>query len=188
MPGSSGIGNGWKPSDRMLWCGGARHDAVQRVTLSLTVPPSSSMNSSVLVVDQVTKRFAGHLAVDALSLEVPQGVIYGLLGPNGAGKTTTIRMMLDIYQPDEGMVRVVGTQGGGREHSARIGYLPEERGLYPKMRVLDALVFLAEAKGVARRTARQNAVDWLERLGLSDWRLRKVNELSKGMQQKVQFI
>jgi len=147
-----------------------------------------AMNPSVLVVDRVTKRFAGHLAVDALSLEVPRGVIYGLLGPNGAGKTTTIRMMLDIYEPDEGVVRVFGTEGGGREHSARIGYLPEERGLYPKMRVLDVLVFLAEAKGVARRTARQKALDWLERLGLADWRLRKVNELSKGMQQKVQFI
>lgn len=146
------------------------------------------MENSVLVVDRVTKRFAGHLAVDALSLEVPRGVIYGLLGPNGAGKTTTIRMIMDIYEPDDGVVRVFGTPGGGRDHSARIGYLPEERGLYPKMRVLDVLVFLAEAKGVPRRTARQKALDWLERLGLADWRLRKVNELSKGMQQKVQFI
>ncbi len=146
------------------------------------------METSVLVVDRVTKRFAGHLAVDALSLDVPRGVIYGLLGPNGAGKTTTIRMIMNIYEPDDGVVRVFGTPGGGRDHSARIGYLPEERGLYPKMRVLDVLVFLAEAKGVPRRTARQKALDWLERLGLADWRLRKVNELSKGMQQKVQFI
>ncbi len=146
------------------------------------------METSVLVVDRVTKRFAGHLAVDRLSLAVPRGVIYGLLGPNGAGKTTTIRMIMDIYEPDQGAVNVFGTPGGGRDHSARIGYLPEERGLYPKMRVLDVLVFLAEAKGVARRSARHRALDWLERLGLADWRLRRVNELSKGMQQKVQFI
>lgn len=146
------------------------------------------MTTAILVVDRVTKRFAGHLAVDALSLEVPRGVVYGLLGPNGAGKTTTIRMIMDIYEPDSGTVRLFGTPGGGREHSARIGYLPEERGLYPKMRVLDVLVFLAEAKGVSRRAARAKANDWLERLGLSDWRMRKVNELSKGMQQKVQFI
>jgi len=144
--------------------------------------------SEPVVVDRVTKRFAGHTAVDALSLVVPSGLIYGLLGPNGAGKTTTIRMIMDIYEPDEGSVRVLGTDTGGREHSARIGYLPEERGLYPKMRVLDVLVFLAEAKGVARRVARARALEWLERLGLSDWRLRKVSELSKGMQQKVQFI
>ncbi|MBI4420513.1 MAG: ATP-binding cassette domain-containing protein [Gemmatimonadetes bacterium] len=146
------------------------------------------MTTSVLIVDRVTKRFAGHLAVDALSLHIPSGVIYGLLGPNGAGKTTTIRMIMDIYEPDQGTVRLFGTARGGRVHSARIGYLPEERGLYPKMRVLDVLVFLAEAKGVARRAARTKALEWLERLGLSDWRLRKVNELSKGMQQKVQFI
>jgi ABC-2 type transport system ATP-binding protein len=146
------------------------------------------METSVLVVDRVTKRFAGHLAVDALSLGVPRGVIYGLLGPNGAGKTTTIRMILDIYEPDEGAVHIFGTKAGGRAHSARIGYLPEERGLYPKMRVLDVLVFLAEAKGVPRPVARRKALEWLERLGLADWSLRRVNELSKGMQQKVQFI
>src|SRR6266576_3504379 len=144
--------------------------------------------SDPVVVDHVTKRFAGHTAVDSLSLTVPSGIIYGLLGPNGAGKTTTIRMLMDIYEPDEGSVRVLGTSAGGRAHSERIGYLPEERGLYPKMRVLDVLVFLAEAKGVSRRSARAKALDWLDRLGLGDWRLRKVSELSKGMQQKVQFI
>jgi len=141
-----------------------------------------------VIVDKVTKRFAGHTAVDALSLTVPSGVIYGLLGPNGAGKSTTIRMILNIYGPDSGSVRLFGEQGSGREYSARIGYLPEERGLYPKMRVLDVLLFLAELKGVDRRAARSKALTWLERLGLSDWRMRKVNELSKGMQQKVQFI
>jgi ABC-2 type transport system ATP-binding protein len=141
-----------------------------------------------VVVDRVTKRFSGHTAVDTLSLSVPGGTIYGLLGPNGAGKTTTLRMMMDIYEPDSGSVSILGEDRGGRSQSARIGYLPEERGLYPKMRVLDVLVFLAEAKGVSRRLARTRALEWLERLGLGDWRLRKVSELSKGMQQKVQFI
>jgi ABC-2 type transport system ATP-binding protein len=144
--------------------------------------------SDPVVVDRATKRFAGHTAVDALSLSVPSGTIYGLLGPNGAGKTTTIRMIMDIYEPDEGAVRLFNDVAGGRTHSARIGYLPEERGLYPKMRVLDVLVFLAETKGVARRAARTKALEWLDRLGLADWRLRKVSDLSKGMQQKVQFI
>ena len=140
------------------------------------------------VVDRVTKRFAGHTAVDGLSLTVPSGLIYGLLGPNGAGKTTTLRMIMDIYEPAAGSIRLFDQIGGGRIHSARIGYLPEERGLYPRMRVLDVLIFLAEAKGLARRAARVKALDWLERLGLADWRLRKVSDLSKGMQQKVQFI
>ena len=146
------------------------------------------MSEAVVAVDRITKRFAGHTAVDGLSLTVPRGVIYGLLGPNGAGKSTTIRMILNIYAPDSGTVRLFGEDGTGHEHSARIGYLPEERGLYPKMRVLDVLLFLAELKGVDRRAARPKALDWLARLGLSDWRVRKVNELSKGMQQKVQFI
>jgi len=102
------------------------------------------MATPVLVLDRVTKRFAGHTAVDALSLSVPPGVIYGLLGPNGAGKSTTIRMIMNIYVPDGGTVRLFGEGGTGRDHSARLGYLPEERGLYSKMRVLDVLLFLAE--------------------------------------------
>ena len=142
----------------------------------------------VLALDRVTKRFAGHVAVDDLSLTVPRGAIYGLLGPNGAGKTTTIRMILDILPPDAGTVRLFGAAGGGRLHASRIGYLPEERGLYRRMRVLDVIVFLAEMKGVARRSARARAIEWLERLGLGAWGRRRVDELSKGMQQKVQFI
>jgi len=142
----------------------------------------------ILILDRVSKRFAGHTAVDELSLAVPRGVIYGLLGPNGAGKTTTIRMIMDILEPDDGTVRVFGEPAGGRVHSERIGYLPEERGLYRKMRVLDVLVFLGEIKGIDRRRARQRAEAWLERLGLAQWRLRRVDALSKGMQQKVQFI
>ncbi|HSD32844.1 MAG TPA: ATP-binding cassette domain-containing protein [Gemmatimonadales bacterium] len=146
------------------------------------------MTTPFLVLDHITKRFAGHTAVDDLSLTVPAGAIYGLLGPNGAGKTTCIRMAMNILVPDEGHVRLFGGEGSARDYSDRIGFLPEERGLYPKMRVLDVLVFLAEAKGVDRRAARSRAMEWLERLGLGDWRLRKVSDLSKGMQQKVQFI
>ena len=145
------------------------------------------MTTSILVVDHVTKRFAGHTAVDGLSLAVPPGVIYGLLGPNGAGKTTTIRMIMDIIAPDTGSVRLFDGAGSARDLARRIGFLPEERGLYPKMRVLDVLLFLAEMRGLDRRTARSRALEWLERLGLSDWRMRRVSELSKGMQQKVQF-
>ncbi len=145
------------------------------------------MTTSILDVDRVTKRFAGHTAVDALSLSVPPGVIYGLLGPNGAGKSTTIRKIMNIIAPDEGSVRLFDG-GTARDHARWIGFLPEERGLYPKMRVLDVLVFLAETKGMDRRAARSKALEWLERMGLREWQLRKVSELSKGMQQKVQFI
>ena len=145
------------------------------------------MNDLIVELEGVSKRFAAHVAVTGLSLKVPRGVVYGLLGPNGAGKTTSIRMMMNITMPDEGSVRLFGDDRGGRHHSARIGYLPEERGLYPKMRVLDALVFLAEAKGVERAVARRKALEWLERLGLEQWQKNRVNELSKGMQQKVQF-
>ena len=146
------------------------------------------MTTSILDVDRVTKRFAGHLAVDALSLEIPRGVIYGLLGPNGAGKTTTIRMIMNILVPDEGSVRLFEGAGTARDYSTRIGFLPEERGLYPRMRVLDLLLFLAEMKGLDRRAVRPTALEWLDRLGLSDWGTRRVSDLSKGMQQKLQFI
>lgn len=145
------------------------------------------MTTSVITVDRITKRYSGHTAVRSLSLAVPRGGIFGLLGPNGAGKTTTIRMLLSIIVPDEGSVTLFGEAGSGRDFSARIGYLPEERGLYPKMRVLDQLAFLGEAKGLSRWDARKRAKGWLERLGLGDWSGRKVSDLSKGMQQKVQF-
>jgi ABC-2 type transport system ATP-binding protein len=142
----------------------------------------------IIEIAAITKRFAGHVAVSGLSLQVPRGAVYGLLGPNGAGKTTTIRMMMDIILPDEGTVRLFGDERGGRHHSAEIGYLPEERGLYKKMKVRDALVFLAVTKGVKRAVAQRKADEWLDRLDLGAWKLRKVEELSKGMQQKVQFI
>jgi len=146
------------------------------------------MAEAVVAVDGVTKRFAGHTAVKNLSLRVERGGIFGLLGPNGAGKSTTIRMIMNIFLPDEGKIAVLGSTAGSRQLAARIGYLPEERGLYPKMRVLDQIVFLAEAKGIARSVARKKAVDWLARLDLTDWTTKKVQDLSKGMQQKIQFI
>ncbi len=136
----------------------------------------------------ITKRYSGHTAVKELDLRVPRGSVYGLLGPNGAGKTTTIRMIMNIIGPDAGEVRLLGHDRSGRDLSHRIGYLPEERGLYKKMKVVDLLVFLAQIKGVDRGQARRGSVEWLERLGLRDWAEKKIDHLSKGMQQKVQFI
>jgi len=143
---------------------------------------------AVIHLSHVTKRFSGHTAVRDFSLEVPRGGIFGLLGPNGAGKSTAIRMMMNILLPDEGTVRMLGLVGSSRDLSTRIGYLPEERGLYKKMKVLDHVIFLGEAKGISRSDARRRGNEWLGRLGLSDWAQKKVEDLSKGMQQKVQFI
>jgi ABC-2 type transport system ATP-binding protein len=145
------------------------------------------MADPVVRVERVTKRFSGHVAVRELSLNVPKGVIFGLLGPNGAGKSTTIRMIMDIIEPDEGRVVLFGGTAKGRDLSERIGFLPEERGLYKKMKVVDHLVFLGEVKGMPGREARRKAAEWLDRLGLRDWTTHKVEDLSKGMQQKVQF-
>ncbi|MGP1667702.1 MAG: ABC transporter ATP-binding protein, partial [Rhodanobacter sp.] len=110
-----------------------------------------------------------------------------LLGPNGAGKSTIIRLIMGILEPDEGRVVLFGSPHNSRTLSQRIGYLPEERGLYKKMKVLDHLIFLGETKGIGRADARKRAYAWLERLGVSDWAQKKVEDLSKGMQQKVQF-
>lgn len=145
------------------------------------------MSTPSVSVESVTKRFAGHTAVSDLSLQVPSGGIYGLLGPNGAGKSTTIRLIMSILQPDEGRIALFGDSRNSRDLSARIGYLPEERGLYKKMRVLDHLVFLGEVKGIARAEAKRRAQAWLERLEIAGWAQKKVEDLSKGMQQKVQF-
>ncbi|HVX88604.1 MAG TPA: ATP-binding cassette domain-containing protein [Gemmatimonadales bacterium] len=143
---------------------------------------------NVIEVDRVSKRFAGHVAVDSLSLAVPQGGIFGLLGPNGAGKSTTIRMILDILVPDEGTISLFGDAKGARHQSRRIGFLPEERGLYPRMIVLDSLIFLGQMRGLSRPDARHRALWWLNKVGLSDWAKHKVQDLSKGMQQKVQLV
>jgi len=142
---------------------------------------------SVIQLTHVTKRFEDHVAVRDLSFEVPEGGIFGLLGPNGAGKSTSIRMMMNIITPDEGRITVLG-QKASRDLSRRIGFLPEERGLYKKMKVLEHLIFFGEIKGLSRHDARTRSVDWLGRLGLAQWADKPVEELSKGMQQKVQFI
>jgi ABC-2 type transport system ATP-binding protein len=134
----------------------------------------------------VRKVFDGRVAVDDLTLAVPVGSVFGLLGPNGAGKTTTIRMIMDILGPDRGEVRLFG-RPRRLEDSARVGYLPEERGLYRKMTVAEHLEFLGELHGIARARARTLARDWLERIGLADRARAKVETLSKGMQQKIQL-
>ena len=140
----------------------------------------------------ISKRYAEHTAVNALSLAVPKGAVYGLLGPNGAGKTTTIRMILNIIVPDEGTITVLGRPSTEGAVTDRIGYLPEERGLYKKMQVRRALRFLAELKGIGARDADRRIDEWMERFSLKttekDWGLSKMDELSRGMQQKVQFI
>ena len=142
---------------------------------------------NVLEVNNISKQYDGVKAVDGISFAVKEGQIFGLLGPNGAGKTSTMRMIMNITAPDSGEIRLFGEPF----HDAlkqRIGYLPEERGLYPKMKVLDHLAFLGEMKGMAAKTAHAQARQWLERVGLAEWADKKVQELSKGMQQKVQFV
>jgi len=135
----------------------------------------------------VTKRFGSHTAVEDLDLRIPRGSIYGLLGPNGSGKTTTIRMIMSILLPDEGSVALFGGEPDDRARK-RVGYLPEERGVYKKMKVLEYLEFMGEIRAIPRREARARGERWLERLGLADWSQKKIEDLSKGMQQKVQFI
>jgi ABC-2 type transport system ATP-binding protein len=141
----------------------------------------------LLSIENVTKRYEGHTAVDDLSLTIEPGVVYGLLGPNGAGKTTTIRMTMGIIEPDEGKIEIFG-EPFSESMKERIGYLPEERGMYRKMKVLDHIIFLAEIKGVPARTAAERAKRWLERVDLAGWEDKPVEALSKGMQQKIQFI
>ncbi len=135
----------------------------------------------------VTKAFGRFKAVDDLSLRVPRGAMFGLLGPNGAGKTTSIRMIMNITAPDSGEIRILG-HPMDRQTQNRIGYLPEERGLYRKMKVIDHLYFLAAIKEVGRETAKQRIAVWLDKMELRPWLNKKVDELSKGMQQKLQFI
>jgi ABC-2 type transport system ATP-binding protein len=140
----------------------------------------------IIQVEDLTKRYGDFTAVDRLSFEVGQGEIFGLLGPNGAGKTTTIRVIMDILSPDTGRVTVLGQPPG--QVKGKIGYLPEERGLYRKLKVLDTLVYLAELKGVPRSTARERATHLLERIRLEEWATRKVKDLSQGMQQRLQLV
>jgi ABC-2 type transport system ATP-binding protein len=144
-------------------------------------------SSPTVSLKNVTKRFGDFTAVDNLSLEVFPGRIYGLLGPNGAGKTTTIRMIVNITAPDSGSIHVFGSLTTS-ELQDRIGYIPEERGLYKKMKVRDQLRFFAELKGVGRKEVDERIDYWLARVKLTEWKNKKSMELSKGMQQKIQFI
>src|SRR5688572_27248390 len=148
--------------------------------------------SLAVSINHVEKRYAGHVAVRELSLQVPRGAVYGLLGPNGAGKTTTIRMILNIIAPDQGSIEVLGQPNTSTAVLDRVGYLPEERGLYKKMQVRRLLKFLGALKGVSAKEADRRIDMWMDRLSLrkpeKDWGQAKVDELSRGMQQKVQFI
>ncbi len=142
---------------------------------------------AAIEIRNASKRFGETQAVDDLSLTVPTGSLTGFLGPNGAGKTTTIRMIMSIIFPDSGEIRVLG-KASAIESKDQIGYLPEERGLYRKMKVGEFLTFMAGMKGVDTPAAKLKSKDWLERLGLGHTIKKKCEELSKGMQQKVQFI
>jgi ABC-2 type transport system ATP-binding protein len=140
-----------------------------------------------VVVEHLSKSFGDTRAVEDVSLEIEPGEVFGLLGPNGAGKTTTIRIMLDIFKPDSGSVTVFGT-APDKTDKDRIGYLPEERGLYKDVALEQVLVFLATLKGLSDGEAKRRLVPWLERMDLYEHRRKKVQELSKGMQQKAQVI
>lgn len=142
---------------------------------------------NIIEVDKVSKQYAGHKALDEVSLAVTQGSVYGLLGPNGAGKTTLIRIINHITAPDSGTVTFDGHPLTDAD-MASIGYLPEERGLYKKMKVGEQAIFFARLKGLNRAEATRQLRQWFERFGITDWWDRKVEELSKGMAQKVQFI
>ena len=140
-----------------------------------------------LILDRVTKKFGDFTAVNDLSLQVRPGRVFGLIGPNGAGKTTTIRMIVNITIPDSGRVELFG-QSMNAALQDRIGYLPEERGLYKKMKVGEQLRFFAELKDLRGKAADEQINRWLEKLKLSEWKDKRAKDLSKGMQQKVQFI
>ena len=141
----------------------------------------------ILTAEHITKRYTNHTALNDVSVEVPRGKVYGLLGPNGAGKTTLIRIINHITAPDEGLVTFNGHPLTAAD-VANIGYLPEERGLYKKMKVGEQALFFARLKGMSKSAATAALKEWFERLEISDWWDKKVEELSKGMAQKVQFI
>lgn len=140
-----------------------------------------------LVLEHIRKEYDGKVAVENLSLQVPRGAIYGIIGPNGAGKTTTIRMVMNITAPDSGRILING-QDRPKEFTNLVGYLPEERGLYKKMTLEQTIIYMAELKGYSPAKTRPKIGPWLERMQLSGYRTRKVEELSKGMSQKLQFI
>ncbi|MDF2516134.1 MAG: transporter ATP-binding protein [Sphingobacterium sp.] len=141
----------------------------------------------LLEINHVTKDYANHRALDDVSLQIPKGKIFGLLGPNGAGKTSLIRIINQITAPDSGEIRFNG-ELLGPQHIGQIGYLPEERGLYKKMKIGDQMLYLAQLKGLSKKEALHRIKDWCERLDITSWWDKKIEDLSKGMQQKVQFV
>lgn len=145
------------------------------------------MPNDILLVDNVVKAYDKHIAVNHLSFSMPEGSIFGLLGPNGAGKSSLIRMITAITRPDEGKIYFSGELLNNK-HPENIGYMPEERGLYKKMKVGDHLLYLAQLKGLTYFEAKKEIKYWLEKMEITDWWNKKVEELSKGMQQKAQFI
>ena len=138
-------------------------------------------------VNEVTKKYADQIALDRICIDIPEHCIYGFLGPNGAGKTTLIRILNQITAPDSGEVLINGEKLS-QKHIARIGYLPEERGLYKKMKVGEQAIYLAELKGIRKAEAQKRLKMWFEKFEIGDWWDKKVEELSKGMQQKIQFV
>ncbi len=140
-----------------------------------------------LRLDNISKHYEGKVAVDNLSLSIPKGSIYGIIGPNGAGKTTTIRMIMDIIAPDSGTIHVKG-QPVTAKFKNNVGYLPEERGLYRKMTLAEVVTYMAEIKGCSKKQVDANIDKWLNKMSLSTYKFKKVEELSKGMQQKLQFV
>lgn len=143
---------------------------------------------NILAVDQVKKYYATQKAVDDVSFTVDKGTIFGLLGPNGAGKTTLIRMITGIFYPDAGTIHLNGNKFSPQHDLAHIGYMPEERGLYKKMKTGEQAVYLARLKGLSRQDAVQKAKEWFKKLEMESWWNRKVEDLSKGMGQKLQFV
>ncbi|MGF7026385.1 MULTISPECIES: ABC transporter ATP-binding protein [Sphingobacterium] len=141
----------------------------------------------LLEINHVTKDYANHRALDDVSIQIPKGKIFGLLGPNGAGKTSLIRIINQITAPDSGEILFNG-EPLGPQHIAQIGYLPEERGLYKKMKIGDQMLYLAQLKGLSKREALTRIRDWCQRLDITSWLDKKIEDLSKGMQQKVQFV
>ena len=142
---------------------------------------------NLLKIENISKSFQGKLALDDVSLEICKGEIFGLLGPNGAGKTTLIRIINQIIQSDSGQI-FFDNEPLNQRHLASIGYLPEERGLYRTMKVLDHLIFLGQLRGLTKNEARKKSESWLEKLEIYSWKNKRIEELSKGMAQKVQFL
>lgn len=142
---------------------------------------------SILDIKEVSKQYHQHTALDKISIQVQEGSIFGLLGPNGAGKTTLIRILNQIIAPDEGVVLYDGKKLNA-EVISQIGYLPEERGLYKKVKVLEQLVYLGQLKGMDKYAAFQKSIEWLKKLDIDKWKDKRIEDLSKGMQQKIQFI